>query len=51
MEKKNGIQKLKLNEIDQENKVENGITKQDMRGCTHYKRKAKFVVSQKKLRK
>jgi hypothetical protein len=43
MEKENEVQKLKLNEINQENKSDN--TSKDIRGCTHYKRKAKFVVS------
>jgi hypothetical protein len=45
MEKANELGKLKL-EINQENKSEEGaLSKEEIRGCTHYKRKAKFVVS------
>lgn len=47
MEKKSEVQKLKLNEINQENKSDN--TNKDIRGCSHYKRKAKFVVSLRKF--
>lgn len=47
MEKENEVQKLKLNEINQENKSDN--TSKDIRGCSHYKRKAKFVVSLRKF--
>lgn len=43
MEKENDVHKL--NEIDVENKSDNASSaKQDTRGCSHYKRKAKFVV-------
>lgn len=44
MEKENEVQKLKLNEINQEENISEN-TEKDIRGCSHYKRKAKFVVS------
>lgn len=45
-EKQSEIQKLKLKEMDQqEDNFEVESSEQDVRGCCHYKRKAKFVVS------
>ena len=43
-EKQSEIQKLKLKEMEQqEDNFE--VESTDVRGCCHYKRKAKFVVS------
>jgi hypothetical protein len=45
MEKPNELGKLKLREINQEKSEDNASSKEEIRGCSHYKRKAKFVVS------
>lgn len=49
-EKQSEIQKLKLKEMDQEVHFEEESTEQDVRGCSHYKRKAKFVVSRRETK-
>lgn len=43
-EKQSKIKKIKLKQM--EDRFDEGSTEQeDVRGCSHYKRKAKFVVS------